>query len=213
MSSRGGDERISVMIADDHPLLRSGIAAVLAGYAKFTLVAEASDGLEAVEVYQQYRPDITLMDLQMPGMNGIDATSAILALNPRARIIILTTYSGDVQVVRALKAGACGYILKNLARTDLSDYIVSVHGGQRTLPPQIACALANSFQDDALSKREIQVLRAVADGNSNQKIGASLGLSEDTIKAHMKTILQKLDARDRTHAVMIALRRGYWEAN
>ncbi|MTV37691.1 response regulator [Duganella radicis] len=201
------------MIADDHPLLRSGIAAVLAGTPRFALVAEACDGLEAVELYRQHRPDITLMDLQMPGRNGIEATSAILELNPKAHVIILTTYSGDVQVTRGLKAGASGYILKNLARTDLSDYIMAVHAGQRTLPPQIACALASSFQDDALSKREIQVLRAVADGNSNQKVGASLGLSEDTIKAHMKTILQKLDARDRTHAVMIALRRGYWEAN
>lgn len=212
MLSRG-QQKISVMIVDDHPLLRSGIAAVLAGQPQFALVAEASDGREAVELYRQYRPDITLMDLQMPGLNGIDATSAILAINPRARIIILTTYSGDVQVTRGLKAGASGYILKNLARTDLSDYIVAVHAGQRLLPPQIACTLANSFQDDALSKREIQVLRAVAEGNSNQKVGASLGLSEDTIKAHMKTILQKLDARDRTHAVTIALRRGYWEAN
>ncbi|NVM74444.1 DNA-binding NarL/FixJ family response regulator [Duganella sp. SG902] len=201
------------MIADDHPLLRSGIAAVLAANPRFALVAEASDGRDAVALYQQFRPDITLMDLQMPGLNGIDATTAILDLNPKARIIILTTYSGDVQVTRGLKAGASGYILKNLARTDLSDYILAVHAGQRMLPPQIACTLANSFQDDALSKREIQVLRAVAEGNSNQRVGASLGLSEDTIKAHMKTILQKLDARDRTHAVMIALRRGYWEAN
>lgn len=212
MLSRG-DDRISVMIADDHPLLRSGIAAVLAANPRFALVAEASDGRDAVALYQQFRPDITLMDLQMPGLNGIDATTAILDLNPKARIIILTTYSGDVQVTRGLKAGASGYILKNLARTDLSDYIMAVHAGQRMLPPQIACTLANSFQDDALSKREIQVLRAVAEGNSNQRVGASLGLSEDTIKAHMKTILQKLDARDRTHAVMIALRRGYWEAN
>lgn len=212
MLSRG-DDRISVMIADDHPLLRSGIAAVLAANPRFALVAEASDGRDAVALYQQFRPDITLMDLQMPGLNGIDATTAILDLNPKARIIILTTYSGDVQVTRGLKAGASGYILKNLARTDLSDYILAVHAGQRMLPPQIACTLANSFQDDALSKREIQVLRAVAEGNSNQRVGASLGLSEDTIKAHMKTILQKLDARDRTHAVMIALRRGYWEAN
>ena len=212
MFSRG-DQTIRVMIADDHPLLRSGIAAVLSAHPRFALVAEASDGLDAVAQYRQFRPDITLMDLQMPGLNGIDATAAIMELNPQARVIILTTYSGDVQVARGLKAGASGYILKNLARTDLVGYIISVHAGQRMLPPQVACSLASTFQDDVLSKREIQVLRAVADGNSNQKVGISLGLSEDTIKAHMKTILQKLDARDRTHAVMIALRRGYWEAH
>ncbi|MYM65733.1 response regulator [Pseudoduganella sp. FT55W] len=199
------------MIADDHPLLRSGIAAVLAADTGFSVVAEASDGEDAIEQYRRFRPDVTLMDLQMPGLNGIDATAAIRCLNPQARIIILTTFDGDVQVVRGLKAGASGYLLKNLARTELRDYIVSVHAGQRPLPSQVACNLANNFQSDTLSKREIEVLRCVAEGNSNQRVGQRLGLSEDTIKAHMKTILQKLDARDRTHAVMIAMRRGYWE--
>jgi DNA-binding NarL/FixJ family response regulator len=202
---------ISVMIADDHPLLRSGIAAVLAADPRFAVVAEASDGDLALELYQRFRPDVTLMDLQMPGLNGIDATIAIRNINPQARIIILTTYGGEVQVARGLKAGASGYILKNMARTELSQYILSVHAGRQQLAPQLACSLASSFQQDTLSKREIQVLRVVADGNSNQRAGTQLGLSEDTIKAHMKTILQKLDARDRTHAVMIAMRRGYWE--
>jgi DNA-binding NarL/FixJ family response regulator len=205
------DKPISVMIADDHPLLRSGIAAVLAADTAFSVVAEASDGEDAVQQYRRFRPDVTLMDLQMPGLNGIDATAAIRNMNPQARIIILTTFDGDVQVVRGLKAGASGYLLKNLARTELCNYIVSVHAGQRPLPSQVACNLASNFQSDTLSKREIEVLRCVAEGNSNQRVGQRLGLSEDTIKAHMKTILQKLDARDRTHAVMIAMRRGYWE--
>ncbi|RFP21998.1 DNA-binding response regulator [Duganella sp. BJB488] len=200
------------MIADDHPLMRGGIAAVLSSNPRFSVVAEAEDGDSAVEQYQRWRPDVTLMDLQMPGLNGIEATSAIRRIDPEARIIILTTFGGDVQVARGLKAGATGYVLKNLARTVLGDYILSVHAGRRLLPPPVAASLANSFQLDALSKREIEVLRLVGEGNSNQRVADQLGLSEDTIKAHMKAILQKLDARDRTHAVMIALRRGYWES-
>ena len=204
-------EQISIMIADDHPLLRSGIVAVLSADARFVVVAEAENGASAVELYRQRRPDVTLMDLQMPGLNGIEATGAIRQLDPEARIIILTTYAGDVHVTRALKAGATGYVLKNMARTELSDYIVTVHGGRRLLPPPVAASLVDSFQLDALSKREVEVLRLVSGGNSNQRVADQLGLREDTIKAHMKAILQKLDARDRTHAVMIALRRGYWE--
>jgi len=205
-------EQISVMIADDHPLLRSGIIAVLAADPRFAVVAEAEDGNAAVELYRRWHPDVTLMDLQMPGMNGIEATAAIRGVDPDARIIILTTFAGDMQVMRALKAGATGYVLKNMARTTLADQIVSVHGGRRLLPPPVAASLANSFQLDTLSKREIEVLRLVSGGNSNQRVADQLGLREDTIKAHMKAILQKLDARDRTHAVMIAMQRGYWEA-
>jgi DNA-binding NarL/FixJ family response regulator len=210
MESRGGG-MIRVMIADDHPLLRSGIAAVLSADPKFSVVAEAGDGDGAIEQYKRFRPDITLMDLQMPGRNGIEATTAIRSLNPQARIIILTTYAGDERVARGLKAGASGYLLKNLARTDLSSYIVAVHAGQWQLSRQVASSLANNFQQDTLSKRELEVLRYVADGNSNRRVADRLGLSEDTIKAHMKTILHKLDARDRTHAVTIAMHRGYWD--
>jgi DNA-binding NarL/FixJ family response regulator len=210
MESRGGG-MIRVMIADDHPLLRSGIAAVLSADPKFSVVAEAGDGDGAIEQYKRFRPDITLMDLQMPGRNGIEATTAIRSLNPQARIIILTTYAGDERVARGLKAGASGYLLKNLARTELSSYIVAVHAGQWQLSQQVASSLANNFQQDTLSKRELEVLRHVADGNSNRRVADRLGLSEDTIKAHMKTILHKLDARDRTHAVTIAMHRGYWD--
>lgn len=204
-------DQISIMIADDHPLLRSGIIAVLSANPKFAVVAEAEDGDSAVELYRRWRPDVTLMDLQMPGLNGIEATGAIRQIDPEARIIILTTFDGDVQVTRALKAGATGYVLKNMARTALSDYIVCVHAGRRLLPPPVAASLVDSFQLDALSKREVEVLRLVSGGNSNQRVADQLGLREDTIKAHMKAIRQKLDARDRTHAVMIAVRRGYWE--
>jgi len=210
MESRDG-EKISVMIADDHPLMRSGIAAVLSADPKFSVVAEAGDGDTAIEQYQRFRPDVTLMDLQMPGRNGIEATAAIRSLNPHARVIILTTYAGDMQVARGLKAGASGYLLKNLARAELSSCIASVCTGRQQLPQQVACSLANNFQQDALSERELEVLRYVADGHSNQRVGERLGLSVNTIKAHMKTILQKLNARDRTHAVTLALRRGYWE--
>lgn len=207
----GSEETIAVMIADDHPLMRSGIAAVLMADPRFSVVAEAGNGDEAIDQYKRFRPGITLMDLQMPRRDGIEATAAIRAIDARALIIILSTYAGDVQVARALKAGASGYILKNLARTELGSYMADIHAGHRQLPQQVASSLAGSFQQDALSKREVEVLRHVADGNSNQRVGACLGLREDTIKAHMKTILQKLHARDRTHAVTIALRRGYWE--
>lgn len=210
MESRSS-ETISVMISDDHPLMRSGIAAVLSADPRFSVVAEAGDGDDAIEQYKRFHPDITLMDLQMPHRDGIEATAAIRSLDPQARIIVLSTYAGDVQVARALRAGASGYLLKNLARTELGSCIAAVHAGQRQLPQSVACSLASSFQQDTLSKRELEVLRHVADGNSNYRVGERLGLREDTIKAHMKTILQKLNARDRTHAVTIALRRGYWE--
>jgi len=205
------NDQISIVIADDHPLLRSGIIAVLSANPRLRVVAEADDGDSAVELYRRWRPDVILMDLQMPGLNGIEATAAIRQIDPEARVIILTTFDGDVQVTRALKAGATGYVLKNTVRTALSDYIVSVHAGRRLLPPPVAASLVNSFQLDALSKREVEVLRLVSGGNSNQRVADQLGLREDTIKTHMKAILQKLDARDRTHAVMIAVRRGYWE--
>jgi DNA-binding NarL/FixJ family response regulator len=203
---------IRVMIADDHPLLRSGIAAVLACSERVALVAEAESGDMAVELFRQQRPDITLMDLQMPGLGGIEAIGAILAIAPQARIIVLTTFSGDMQVMRALKAGAAGYLLKNMARTELIDYVLAVHGGERRIPAEMARAVAYNLPADTLSKREIEVLKVVAEGNSNQRTAERLGLKEDTVKAHMKTILAKLGARDRTHAVTLAVRRGFWES-
>jgi DNA-binding NarL/FixJ family response regulator len=202
---------IRVMMADDHSLLRSGIAAVLSCSPLVELVAEAEDGDTAVELFRQCRPDVTLMDLQMPGLGGIEAIEAIRAIDPKARIVILTTFSGDMQILRGLKAGASGYLLKNMARTELIDYITAVHGGASRIPDQVARTLAYNMPGDALSKREIEVLKLVAEGHSNQRAAERLGLKEDTIKAHMKTILSKLGARDRTHAVTIALRRGFWE--
>jgi DNA-binding NarL/FixJ family response regulator len=199
---------ITVMIADDHPMLREGIHAVLQSEADLVVVAEASNGLEAIERYRQHRPDVTLMDLAMPLVDGVSAMKSILADFPDARIVILTTYRGDVQALGALKAGAAGYLLKSLIRTELLDALRSVHAGGRRIPAEIAQELAQHATQDALSDRELTVLRCVAAGNSNRQVGALLSVTEDTVKAHMKSILAKLDAKDRTHAVMIALKRG-----
>lgn len=206
------DGKIRVMIADDHPLLRSGIAAVLAHSQRIAVVAEAGDGDQAVELFRQQRPDITLMDLQMPGLGGIAAIAAIRRIDPQARIIILTTFSGDAQIYRGLKAGASGYLLKNMARTELLDYLFSVYHGDRPLPAEVARNLPTVMTMEPLTPREVDVLKLVAIGHSNQRAAGQLGLKEDTIKAYMKSILAKLRARDRTHAVTIALKRGFWEA-
>ena len=173
------------------------------------LTAEAAGGQEAVECFRRHKPDVTLMDLQMPGMNGIDAILAIRSEFPGARFIVLTTYQGDVQALRALKAGASGYLLKNMLRKELLDTIRIVHAGGRRIPPEVAAELAEHIIDDALTDREVNVLRRVAAGNSNKMIAGQLGVSEDTVKGHMKSILSKLAANDRTHAVTIAMRRGY----
>jgi DNA-binding NarL/FixJ family response regulator len=202
-------KKIKVITVDDHPLLREGIAAVMSGEEDIELVAEASSGQEAIELFRVHGPDVTLMDLQMPGMNGIDAISAIRSEFPNARFIVLTTYQGDVQALRALKAGASGYLLKNMLRKDLLDTIRKVHSGKRCIPPEIAAELADHVTDDALSDREINVLRSVARGNSNKIIAAQLNVSEATVKGHMKSILSKLGANDRTHAVTIAIKRGF----
>ncbi|TWI49875.1 two component transcriptional regulator, LuxR family [Pseudoduganella flava] len=202
---------VRVMVVDDHPLLREGIAAVLSIGDRFELVAEAGDGRSALEQYVRHRPDVTLMDLQMPVMNGLDAIVAIREIAPQARIIVLTTYKGDVQVLRALKAGAMGYLLKSMLRTELADAIARVHAGQRHIPPEIAIELAAHIDADALSARETEVLSLVADGNSNKRVAQALGIAEETVKAHMSTVLGKLGARDRTHAVTIAIRRGILE--
>lgn len=199
---------IRILAVDDHPLLRDGIASVIEGQADMRLVAEASNGREAVDLCLMHRPDITLMDIQMPVMNGIDATLEIRAAWPEARIVILTTYKGDVQARRALEAGASGYLLKSMLRRDLVDTIRNVRAGKREIPVEIALDLASHLHDNALSPRELQVLQLVALGSSNKRVGRLLEITEDTVKAHMKAILHKLDASDRTHAVTLALRRG-----
>jgi DNA-binding NarL/FixJ family response regulator len=199
---------ICILIADDHPLFREGVAAVIAVCPTMTLVGEAVNGRDAVDQYQALRPDITLMDIQMPEMDGIQAITAIRLLQPEARIIVLTTYKGDVQALRALKAGASGYLLKSMLRKDLLETIASVHAGRRSIPTEIAGQIAEHTVDDALSKREMEILSLVADGRSNRATATQLGITEETVKAHMKSILAKLGARDRTHATTIALRRG-----
>jgi len=202
---------IRILTVDDHPLLREGIAAVLANETDMVVVAEASNGREAVEQFRAHRPDVTLMDLQMPGMNGTEAILAIRKEFPEARIIVLTTYSGDAQAVRALKAGASGYLLKSMVRKELVETIRCVHGGKKRVPPEIAVEMAEHHADDALTEREIEVLREVAAGNANKAVALRLAVSEETVKAHMRSILSKLGANDRTHAVTIALKRGIIE--
>ncbi|HEY3823782.1 MAG TPA: response regulator transcription factor [Bryobacteraceae bacterium] len=202
---------IRVMTVDDHPLMRAGIAAVLESEVDIELVAEASTGAEALESYRSVRPDVTLMDIQMPEMNGIEAIMAIRGEFPDARIIVLTTYSGDVQALRAIKAGAFGYMLKNMLRKELPDTIRAVHAGKRRIPADIASEIAMQVLADSLTQREIQILEHVSRGCANKEIGAQLSISEDTVKAHMKSILAKLGANDRTHAVIIAVKRGIIE--
>jgi len=199
---------IRVLSVDDHPLLREGIAGLVASQPDMALVAEASNGREAIEQFRKHRPDVTLMDLQMPEMGGVDAMSAIRAEFPEARIIVLTTYAGDVQVMRALKAGARAYLLKGLLRKELLDTIRAVHAGQKRLPAKVASEIAEHATDDALTSREIDVLRLITGGNANKEIAAQLSITEETVKGHVKNILAKLGANDRTHAVTIGLKRG-----
>jgi DNA-binding NarL/FixJ family response regulator len=201
-------EPIRVLIVDDHPLLRGGLAAVLGSEPGMAVAGEATNGLEAIDRHRALKPDVTLMDLQMPTMNGIDATRAIRSEFPHARIIVLTTYDGDVLALRAIKAGAAGYLLKGLLRRDLMDTIRAVHAGKRYVPPKIAAGLAEHYGDDLLSDREVDVLQLVAAGRSNKRIADELSISEETVKSHMKKILGKLSAKDRTHAVTIGLKRG-----
>lgn len=203
---------IKVMVVDDHPLIREGIASVLKREADIEVVAEAANGKEAIERYAESRPDVTLMDLQMPEMDGLSALIAIRGRWPDARVVILTTYRGDSQALRALKAGACGYLLKSMIFDELIIAIREARAGRTHIPREIAAELAAHVTDDALSARELDVLKRVAAGNSNRKVAALLGVSEETVKAHMRNIMNKLSANDRTHAVMIALKRGILDA-
>jgi DNA-binding NarL/FixJ family response regulator len=202
---------IRILVADDHPVLREGIAALIARQPDMNLVAEAASAEEAVRQYRSVRPDITLMDLQMPGGSGIDAIVEIRSEFPAARVIVLTTYSGDVLATRALKAGAYAYLLKGAVRKDLTETIRQVHSGVRRIDPDVAAALASHLNDGGLSARETEVLALVAAGNSNKVIAGRLSLSEETIKSYLKTILVKLGANGRTHAVTLAHRRGIIE--
>jgi DNA-binding NarL/FixJ family response regulator len=202
---------IRVLTVDDHPLLRDGIAGLIADESDMTIVAVGATGLEAIEQFRAHRPDVTLMDLQMPEMNGVEATSRIRAEFPDARIIVLTTYSSDAQVALAINAGASGYLLKDAIRTDLLRTIRAVHAGRKVLSPEITFALANQAAGDALSPSEMRVLRLIADGQSNKEIAAALAITEESVKGQVKNILSKLGARDRTHAAVIALRNGIIE--
>jgi len=199
---------IRILTVDDHPLLREGIAALVASQSDMEVVAEAANGREALEQFRKHHPNITLMDLQMPEMKGVDAMIAIRGEFPEARIIVLTTYTGDVQVLRALKAGARAYLLKGLLRKELLETIRAVHAGQKRVSPELAADLAEHAGEEVLSAREIEVLRLIAEGNANKQIADQLLIAEETVKGHVKNILAKLSARDRTHAVTIGIRRG-----
>ncbi|MGJ5816762.1 response regulator [Paludibaculum fermentans] len=199
---------IRILVVDDHPLIREGIAALMAGKKDLELVAQAAGGAEGVEQFRKHKPDITLMDLQMPGLHGVDAIIAIREQAPEAAIIVLTTYSGDVQVRRALKAGAQAYLLKNLLHKDLLETIRRVHAGHRMVSPDVAVALTDHMMDEPLTEREDEVLQLIASGHANKEIAARLCITEEAVKSRVKNILAKLQANDRTHAVMIAVKRG-----
>jgi DNA-binding NarL/FixJ family response regulator len=209
MSAEAGPIRI--LAVDDHPVVRQGIAGLVAVHSDMSLVAEASNGREAIQQFRAHHPDVTLMDLQMPEMGGVDAMIAIRGEFPEARIIVLTTYTGDAQVLRALKAGARGYLLKNSLHKELLETIRSVHAGKKALSTEASMQLAEHASDDALTPAEIRVLRLIAEGNANKEIAERLSVSEETVKGQVRNILSKLGANDRTHAAMIGLKRGIIE--
>ncbi|MDO6414201.1 response regulator transcription factor [Sphingomonas sp. BIUV-7] len=202
---------IRVLVVDDHPLLREGLVATIAKHADFEIAGEARDGAEAVEQFRSLRPDVTLMDIQMPEMGGIEAIERIRDQDPSAAIVVLTTYPGDSQALRALKAGASGYLLKSCIRKDLLQAIRTVHAGERSISSEVAQSIAMHALDGRLSEREMSILRLVAQGNPNKQIAWQLSLSTDTVKGHLKNIFTKLDVTDRTHAVAVAIRRGFIE--
>lgn len=205
MSDRG---TIRILVVDDHPVFRQGVAGLIQGQPDMSLVGEASNGREALQQFRAQRPDVTLMDLQMPEMNGVDAIIGIRNEFPQARIVVLTTYTGDVQVLRALKAGAQGYLLKNLLYKELLETIRTVHAGKKVLSPEASQEIANHATDDQLTPAEVAVLRLIAAGNANKQIADQLSVTEETVKGRVKNILSKLGANDRTHAAMIGLKRG-----
>jgi DNA-binding NarL/FixJ family response regulator len=202
---------IRVLAVDDHPLIREGIAHLIARESDMQLIAEADNGREAVRQFRAHRPDVTLMDLQMPEMNGLDATVAIRNEFPQARIVVLTTYPGDAQVLRALKAGAQAYLLKTTLNTELRQVIRAVHAGRKSLSAELSYQLAEHATDEALTAAETRVLRLIAAGNANKEIAAQLAVSEETVKGQVSRILAKLGAKDRTHAVVIGLKRGFFD--
>jgi DNA-binding NarL/FixJ family response regulator len=203
-----GSAPIRVLAVDDHPLVREGIAGLIGVQADMTLVAQAGNGRQAIQQFRTHRPDVTLMDLQMPEMNGLDALIAIRTEFPEARVIVLTTYEGDVHILRAVKAGAQGYLLKNTLHSELLHTIRAVHAGKRSLSPEASFQIAQHVSDDTLTPAEVVVLRLIAAGNANKEIADQLGVTEDTVKGRVKSILSKLDANDRTHAAIIGLKRG-----
>jgi DNA-binding NarL/FixJ family response regulator len=203
-----GSDTIRILAVDDHPVFRQGIAGLISDEGDMILVGEASNGREAIQQFRAHKPDITLMDLQMPELNGVDATIAIRNEFPLARIIVLTTYAGDIQVLRAFKAGAQGYMLKNLLHKDLLETIRAVHSGKKSISPEASYELAEHATDDPLTPGEVSVLGLIAAGNANKQIADQLSISEETVKSRVKNILSKLGANDRTHAAMIGLKRG-----
>lgn len=200
--------RIGVLVVDDHPLLRAGLLDTMVDQLDMRVIGEAANGEEAVDLFNTHRPDVTIMDIAMPIMDGVQALRAIRSVHPAARIIMLTTFLGDVQIRRAIEAGAAGFLLKSSVRKDLLDTIRDVHAGKRCIAPEVAQELAQHMGESSLSEREIAVLRCAALGNANKRVAQQLDIAEETVKAHMRSILAKLGARDRTHAVTIALKRG-----
>ena len=203
--------RIRVLSVDDHPLLSEGIATMINSQADMQLISQASSGSEAIQQYRQHRPDVTLMDLRLPDLSGIDAMIAIRTEFPEARVVMLTTFEGDVEIQRALQAGARGYLLKNMPPSEILDVIRHVHAGKKRVPPQVAAQIAEHMSDEDLTAREVEVLRKIAGGNRNKDIAEILFISEETVKVHIKHIMDKLGAKDRTQAIAIAVRRGIIE--